>query len=175
MYYIYKGITMFEIKFYPRLDFGYAVKEKGNKLIKSPIGSFEKLSDAKNKLSDYCNNLIEDQDSYTLIEYCITDEEKNILGICEEYKYITLNEIFSNSEFYAIKKLLEHMDFYVGMASIIVYTRYGIIRKDKQSGLIVYQDERQTLKIDPKTQIIQEFKDQFNLEFVKKYMPKEKE
>lgn len=91
-------------------------------------------------------------DGYYMTEYFITEEEE-IVDTVTDYKLITKRAVYEPNEVKAMIMLLESLGCYVKLSSVLVYERYGFLKKIENGNecKIRYEDERQTIFIDTKT------------------------
>lgn len=138
------------------------------------LESFYELEYAKEKAEGLCNfiRLINDDldmepglitwgelpiyprptDIYEITEYFIEDCRTGKQYPVEKYRYRG-RTFYSPEEFEAMKRILEYLNNYVYLASVIVYERYGLL--NKISGhRIRYADENDALVIDAVTKEI---------------------
>lgn len=115
------------------------------------LGRTNEIRQGKNVYGDY---------GYHITEYFITEEEE-IINTVTDYTLITKRAAYEPNEVRAMKRLLESLGCYVKLSSVLVYERYGFLKKiEKENEYIIrYEDERQTVCIDTKT---------FNIEIIRR-------
>ena len=138
--------------------------------VSNTLETFRELEEAKEKAEGLCNfiRLINDDgeeeisvawgerpvlpkktDFYEVTEYFIEDSKTGERWPVEKYRYKG-RKLYNPEEFKAMKRMLEYLDYYVSLASVLVYERYGLLNKIS-GNRIRYADENNALVIDSAT------------------------
>ncbi len=160
MYYVKAAEIFVPLKYFYGIDEKCSIegtKLKVNYLIK-PAENFmvldfeEQRIDLEADLLERTNVIRQDDNGYYLTEYFIMEDEE-IIDYVTDYRLVTERTTYEPNEVKAMKKLLESLGYYVKLSSILVYERYGFLKKIENGNecKIRYEDERQTIFIDTKT------------------------
>lgn len=165
-YFVNKAQVIVPLKYFYEIHENCTVyHEKGEKIPKTAVVTESLLKygskeEAKSQIPTNIVRELPDKKGYEVTEYVIMDDK----GIIEEsnpfgYTLITSRGKYSPEDVMKMEKILKHLNFYIRLASIIAYERYGFLRKmtDTQGvSTIYYEDERQYVYFDTDNQIVTE-------------------
>lgn len=91
--------------------------------------------------------------SYYVKEWFVLDDKDNhVVETTESYRLVSDKGNYKPQEVHAMKYLLEHLNFYQRLSTIIAYEKYGYLVLDMNENtfkpLIRYVDERQVVTCD---------------------------
>lgn len=150
MYQIWQSSITVPVHMLHMLDYDYSVDHPN--AVKILVDEFPTLQSAQKTLELTVNNLVQYDKHYTMYEYYLTDE-KEILAVNDQFLFKSERDKYHPKEVHAMQALLDHLGFYVKLASVIVYERYGFLYRQLDGGkdFICYKDERQKILVCPDT------------------------
>lgn len=172
MFYLKMAKLEVPLKKFTRIDKRYAINEmcsitnKKTYLSVLPIAICKSRQEAEEKLRMVSNTISEFERKtgtvYEVNEYYITDDSDKIEDddVAKDYTIVMGGVTYSATDVRKMIQILEHLNCYKSLASVIAHVRYGFLKKKigiNGEPFIYYKDERQEVYFNENNEIVHKY------------------